>query len=158
MYRIILALVIVVVGLVATIVAIVFFRRRQEEARRRNTLQAQEQFRRHREHLEAKFVQLAGASGKPRGLAWVRVDFENDVQFARDRHSGELCALVGITIGFEAIEGGGMEDVEAVSNLRAATAVFLFVNQQWDTLGRAIFNLDPQAAIRHFDHDMEVVE
>ena len=36
--------------------------------------------------------------------------------------------------------------------------MLLFVNQQWDTLGRAIFNLDPQAAIRHFDHDMEVVE
>ena len=44
--------------------------------------------------------------------------------YARHRRSGELSAFVSVTIGFEAIEGGDMEDVEAVGNLRAATAVF----------------------------------
>ncbi len=35
-----------------------------------------------REHLEAKFMQLASQSGKPRGLEWVRCDFEDDVIYA----------------------------------------------------------------------------
>src|SRR6202044_3294251 len=30
-----------------------------------------------REHLEAHFVKLASSSGKPRGLDWVRCDFED---------------------------------------------------------------------------------
>ena len=82
------------------------------------------EFHRQRERLEARFMQLAGASGKPRGLEWVGCDFDNDVIYARDRKSGEISAFVGVTISFEAVIGGGMEDVEAVSNLRAATAVF----------------------------------
>ena len=69
-----------------------------------------------RERLEAKFFQLAAASGRPRGLEWTGCDFDDDVVYARDRRSGELCALVAVTIRFEAQEGGGMEDVEAVSD------------------------------------------
>ncbi|MEK6248535.1 MAG: hypothetical protein N2C12_10180, partial [Planctomycetales bacterium] len=54
------------------------------------------------------------------------------------------------TISFEAIEGGGMEEVEAVSNLRAATAVFFMDGDRWDTRGRVIFNLEPAEAIERF--------
>ena len=36
-----------------------------------------------------------------------------------------------------------MEDVEAVSNLRAATAVFEFDGRDWDTSGHIVFNLNP---------------
>src|SRR5690606_29525234 len=94
-----------------------------------------------REWLEARFVTLAAQSGKPRGLEWTNCEFDRQVRFARDRDSGNLRALVGVTISFQAIEGGGMEDVEAVGNLRAATAVFLFEDGKWTTEGRAIFNL-----------------
>src|SRR5437660_1196856 len=59
-----------------------------------------------REHLEFRFFILASQSGKPRGLEWVDCDFEDDVSFARDRTSGRLRALVGVTIRFRAIEGG----------------------------------------------------
>ena len=51
-----------------------------------------------------------------------------------------------------------MEDVEAVGNLRAATAVFRHQAGQWMTDGRAIFNLNPTEAIRHFHHELETVD
>ena len=63
-----------------------------------------------RERLEAKFYDLASHSGKPRGLEWTSCDFDDDVVYARDRSSGQLSAFVGVTISFDAIEGGGMED------------------------------------------------
>jgi hypothetical protein len=85
---------------------------------------ARKDFHQQRERLEAKFLQLAAASGKPRDLRWTSCDFDNDVSYARDRHSRELRAFVAVTISFEAVEGGLMEDVEAVGNLRAATAMF----------------------------------
>ena len=39
----------------------------------------------------------------------------------------------------KAMRGGGMEDVEAVGNLRAATAVFRVEKGSWATDGRALF-------------------
>jgi hypothetical protein len=79
------------------------------------------------------------------------------VAYARDRASGDLCAFVGVTISFEAVVGGDMEEVEAVSNLRAATAVFRRTGDQWKTDGRAIFNLDPVQAIAHFQDTLVLV-
>jgi hypothetical protein len=119
---------------------------------------ARREFHLRREQLEAKFLQRAGESGKPRGLRWTDCDFENDVTYARDKRSGQLSAFVGVTISFEAIEGGGMEDVEAVGNLRAATAVFSFdEKRQWYTEGRAIFNLNPTEAIQYYQANLELV-
>ena len=59
---------------------------------------------------------------------------------------------------FEAIEGGGMEDVEAVGRLRAATAIFFYDGKKWTTSGRALFNLNPSEAIRHYRHELETVD
>jgi len=114
-------------------------------------------FSRRREWLEAHFLKLAGQSGLPRGLAWSNCDFDDGVAFARDRKKGQLRALVGVTIGFEALEGGGMEEVEAVGNLRAGTAVFYFLRGQWQTDGRAIFNLNPVETIQHYESELELV-
>ncbi|MEX2113865.1 MAG: hypothetical protein WD845_11810 [Pirellulales bacterium] len=125
--------------------------------RQRDLARARKDFRRTREHLEAKFVQLASQSGKPRGLEWVRCDFEDDVVYARNRRSGEISAFVGVTIGFEATVGGGMEEVEAVSNLRAATAVFRIERGKWRTDGRALFNLNPSEAVAFYQENLELV-
>lgn len=149
----------IAVGVVASLLVIVVlvwrpirnFRRQAQLAR------ARKDFHRQRERLEAKFVELAAASGKPRGLRWTNCDFEDDVAYARDRRTHELAAFVGVTISFEAVEGGGMEDVAAVGNLRAATAVFRCAKQRWYTDGRAVFNLNPTEAIAHFHDDLEIV-
>ncbi len=115
----------------------------------------QRDFHLQRERLEHRFFELAAASGKPRGLRWADCDFADDVTYARDRGlRGELQAFVGVTIRFEAIEGGPMEDVEAVGNLRAATAVFRFDGTLWRTDGRAIFNLNPAEAIAYYHESL----
>ena len=50
-----------------------------------------------------------------------------------------------------------MEEVEAVGNLRAATAIFRVVDAQWSTDGRAVFNLNPTETVRYFHDDLELV-
>ncbi len=118
---------------------------------------AQRDFHRQREPLEAKFIELAAATGKPRGLRWADVDFDDDVLYARDRKSRLLKALVAIEVSFEAVEGGGMEEVEAVSRVRAATAEFIHDGDRWATKGRVYFNLAPSAAVKYLASDLELV-
>ncbi len=146
-------------GLIA-ILAVVYFAWRPYWSMRQEKMlaRARREFHLRREQLEAHFVRRASNSGKPRGLRWVDCDFDDDVTYARDRHSGRLSAFVATTISFEAVEGGGMEDVEAVSNLRAATAVFSFDEKtRWTTDGRAIFNLNPAEAIQYYQANLELV-
>jgi hypothetical protein len=118
---------------------------------------ALKQFVRDRDALEAAFFSAAAASGKPRGLAWKQCAFQQGVLIARDRANGELVGLVGVTIGFEAIEGGGMEDVEAVGNLRAATAVFTHNRRAWTTEGKAVFNLEPREVLARYKGSLDAV-
>lgn len=120
-------------------------------------LRAQQEFHLRRERLEADFLKRAAASGRPRGLRWTGCEFDNAVAYARDRVSGEISAFVAVTVAFEAVEGGPMEDVEAVSNLRAASAVFRYVQRQWTTDGRAMFNLNPAEAIAYYHERFELV-
>ena len=120
--------------------------RRVEDARR--------EFDSQRSQLQARFFERASTSGKPRGLAWKSCAFQDGLVLARDRGNGDLVGLVGVTISFEAIEGGGMEDVEAVGNLRAATAVFTHDGRQWSTAGRVLFNLEPHEVIERYQNTL----
>src|SRR5208282_1957171 len=115
----------------------------------------QKGFLQQREHQEAAFFAAAATSGKPRGLRWKNCEWESEVAFARERTTGRLAALVAVTISFEAIEGGDMEGVEAVGNLRNASAVFFYDAGRWRTTGRAIFNLNPGEAIERFKGQYE---
>jgi hypothetical protein len=138
--------------------AIVVALRPIRAARRAEQLaRIQRDFHRQREQLEAKFIDRAAASGKPRGLTWTNVDFDDDVIYVRDRRDRSLKALVAIEVSFEAVEGGGMEEVEAVSNVRAATAEFLHDGTRWCTVGRVYFNLAPSATVKYLSADMELV-
>src|SRR5262245_31776932 len=112
-----------------------------------------EQFRRQRERLEAQFFTAASQSGKPRGLRWKAIEWERPVEFGREPDTGKIAALVGITIQFEAVEGSDMEGLPAVGNLRNATAVFFYHRGLWHTLGRTIFNMNPDEAIDHFKYE-----
>lgn len=153
------SLLMIVAGLVLGLVLTALVVRPLQAARRAERLARQQRdFRRQREQLEAKFIDRAAASGKPRGLRWSDVRFEDEVFYARDRRTRSLRALVAIEVCFEAIEGGGMEEVEAVSNVRAATAEFLHDGTRWHTDGRVFFNLAPKGLVRYLHADLESVE
>jgi len=123
--------------------------------REMRTERARELFRLQRERLEAHFMQAAAATGKPRGLRWKDCQWDNQLEFVRDRETGDLAALVGVTISFEAIEGGDMEGVAAVGNLRHASAVFVFQKDHWATGGKALFNMFPSEAIEKLEGQYE---
>jgi hypothetical protein len=114
-------------------------------------------FVRNRHTLEADFCAAANVTGKPRGLVWKQSEFQNGLALARDLATGELLGLVGVTIRFEAVPGGGMEDVEAVGNLRAATAVLTWTGSHWATAGRAIFNLEPAEVLERYRDSLAAV-
>jgi hypothetical protein len=123
----------------------------------RRVRRVEREFARDRKALESKFFQAASQSGKPRGLAWKQCAFQDGVVLGRDRANGEIVGLVAVTIGFEAIEGGGMEDVEAVGNLRAATAVFTHNGREWTTQGKVIFNLEPREVLERYRESLNAV-
>ena len=137
----------------AAIIVLALWARRglpAEQARRLFLLQ--------REHLEAHFLRAANASGKPRGLRWKECDWDGPVVFARDRATGQFAALAGVTIRFEAVEGGDMEGLPAVANLRNASAVFVHEGGRWHATGRTVFNLSPDEVLRRFEQQYEPLE
>ena len=123
----------------------------------KSVVRAVQAFRFQREQLEARFFDMAAARGKPRGLRWVECEWLSPVTFARDLTSGLLTAFVSVQIRFEAIEGGDMEDVEAVGTIRDAAAVFHFRQGRWGTGGRALFNMSPRDAIERLHGQFEPV-
>lgn len=120
--------------------------------------QAKLQFIAERQALRADFFQKAASSGKPRGLIWVHCDWSDELLFAVARETQQIAAFVEIIIRFEAVPGGEMEDVEAVGNLRIASAVFQFQNGKWETRGEAIFNHSPHEAVARYGEAWQVVE
>ncbi len=128
-----------------------YFQRREAE-------RAVKRFKVQREAMEAKFFDLARSLGKPRGLRWIDCDWQRAATFARDTESGLLTAFVGVNIRFEAVEGGEMEDVAAVSTVRDAAAVFHYRQGRWGTGGRALFNMNPADAIERLGAQYAPVE
>ena len=129
---------------------------------RATQLQAQRQLARlqfadERAAFEAMFLKAAAATGKPRGLNWEKCQLGDEHVFAVDRVTGELFVMVGATISFTAIPGGDMEDVEAVSNLRYATAVFVYRRGSWHSNGQAVFNLEPAQAVQHYEESLSLL-
>ncbi len=143
-------LLILLVGLALALLAVMLWRRWrnvQSEARLRLALL---EFEEQMPRLEPQLLQAAAATGKPRGLRWTKCELDGSPLFATDPSSQGLYALVGVTVSFEAIEGGDMEEVEAVGNLRWATAVFVHHRSQWTTDGRVVFNLEPAETFERF--------
>jgi hypothetical protein len=116
------------------------------------------QFERNKTRLQQQFFQKASAAGTPRGLRWVRCDWLPGMSLLRDKSSGEICLLAGVNISFEAIEGGDMEDVSAVSLVRDASAVFQLTPSGWQTSGRALFNMNPSEAQLKLNSSYEPLE
>ena len=146
---------VLIIGIAIVFVAQMVWRRLRKAQLNAKRQLATVEFPELRSALQNEFLQAAGATGKPRGLRWKQCDLHEGELFATDRANGDLYALVGVTVSFEAIEGGGMEDVEAVSNLRAATAIFIHRGGEWTTDGRVVFNLEPPQALEHFQESLQ---
>lgn len=111
-----------------------------------------------REQLEAKFFDLAASLGMPRDMRWKEIEWLEGVTYARDTESGLLTAFAAVNLRFEAVEGGDMEDVEAVGMVREAAAIFHFQGGRWGTGGRALFNMNPADAVTRLQGQFESVE
>ena len=131
-------------------IAVTSLKRLQATRAAANRERAIKEFSAERDDLTGLFLRTAAASGKPRGLRWTGCELTGPPLFAIDDATSELIALIAATISFAAIDGGGMEEVEAVGNLRSATAVFMHRGQGWITDGRVIFNLEPAEALAKF--------
>ncbi len=105
--------------------------------------------------LERSYFDAAAASGKPRGLRWKALEWSPGVEFARERDTGQLAAMVAVTIQFEAVPGSDMEGLPAVGNLRNASAVFFYHERRWHTTGKTIFNLNPDEALARFKNQYD---
>ncbi len=144
-----------VVGIGIVLIAQLLWKRLRKIQQQAKRQLATLEFKELRAELQAKFLAVAAASGKPRGLRWKQCDLDKNEVFAIDRANGEFHALVGATISFEAIPGGDMEDVEAVGSLRSATATFAYRKDEWTTDGRVIFNHEPAEALEKYQDSLQ---
>ncbi|MGE3314612.1 MAG: hypothetical protein AB7O26_05800 [Planctomycetaceae bacterium] len=147
----------IVGGIAGAAAVAIAFPKLRARMKARDEERAIRSFKIERERLEARFFDMASQRGKPRGLRWLECDWQNSVTFGRDLQSGLLTAFVGVNIRFEAIEGGDMEDVEAVSMIRDAAALFHYQQGHWGTGGRALFNMNPADALSRLGNQFEPV-
>jgi hypothetical protein len=150
MLRLILPALLIAIGVAAWII----WRR---ERQRREIALAEAEFARYRPKLQEDFRAAANVSGKPRGLRWKSCEFQDGLLLARDRANGELIGLASASIAFEAVVGGDMEEVEAVGNLRAATAILAWAGHDWTTTGRAVFNLEPREVLERYGESLAAI-
>ena len=148
----------VLLGTVLGVAGVVLWPCWQRRRHRSFLAKARQSFRRRREWLEARFVTLASRSASSRGRRWVDCEFEDDVAFARERTTGRLRALVGVSIQFEPPAGGCAENGDLVSSRNAATVVFRLDGPEWEVDGRAYFNLNPAETIARYRHELEMVD
>ena len=140
---------------VLAVVGIVLWRPLRSFSREVQSERARELFKLQRERLELQFLKAAAGTGKPRGLLWKDCQWDSQVEFVREKHNGQIAALVAVTIQFEAIAGSDMEGLPAVGNLRNASAVFFYHRGHWQTVGKAVFNMNPNEAVEHFKNQYE---
>jgi hypothetical protein len=150
----------VVVGAIAPLLVAVFLWKWIPLRNRRRVAyfaEARREFHLQRERLEAKFFHIGLSGAKRAPPRWLDCDFEDDVAYARNRATGELTAFVGVTIEVEDHFAPSSGVGDAVRNVRAATAVFRFDRNHWETDGRVIFNFTPTEAIRFYQRDLELL-
>lgn len=125
--------------------------------RRRDSGAAIREFQESQPSLQQAF-QKAASESAPRGLRLVDCEFSGEPLFAKDKNNGNLRGFLSVTIRFEAIPGGDMEDNPNVANLRAATALFHQEKTGWRPDGKILYNLEPADAIERFSHELTPIE
>jgi hypothetical protein len=148
----------ILLGLVVFALLAVWLRRPlRTAAREARFSHARKGFHQQRERLEAKFLRLAAAQPGPDNLHWTDGDFEDSVVYVRNRRSGELLALVGVTMVLEGVGQPPASASDLLGNLRGGTAIFRFDGDHWETDGRVILNRSPSEAVRLYHNGLEVV-
>lgn len=112
--------------------------------------------------MEQEFLAAAAATGKHRGILWNQARFHNSALLVRDRATGDIYALVGISIApptsaSNAVVRGGMEDVHSASNVRCVTGMLEWKSQRWTTAGRVLLNLEPPAAVVRYADSLDLI-
>jgi hypothetical protein len=139
----------VLLGAVVLLIALFFYwRPTRAVAREVRFDKARRDFHARREWLEAKFIQLAAARSKVHSPRWVDCTFADDVAYVRHRGSGEISALVAISIA--ANDSGNASGT-------IGTAIFRFDRDHWVTDGRAILNLSPADTIRRLQREYQMI-
>jgi hypothetical protein len=121
------------------------------------TERARESFRLQKERLEEVVLKAAASSGKPRGLRWVSCRFTDEFTLVRDKATRRLAALIPVTVRFDPVPGGEMEDTPAAKEPRQATAVLHFRRGEWVSDGQTLFNVTPVDALRLHARDYDPV-
>ena len=121
------------------------------------TERARESFRLQKERLEGVVLKAAASTGKPRGLNWLSCRFTDDFTLVRDKATRRLAALIPVTVLFDPVAGGEMENVEAATQPRHATAVLHFRKGEWLSDGRILFNVTPADALRLHSRAFDLV-
>jgi hypothetical protein len=135
------------------------WRQTRSNVREARLAKARRDFHIQREHLEAKFVQLAACRSILNGPCWEDCEFDDDVAYVRNRSTKELAAFVQVKVAIE--DSDAPPDVAGMlGKLHVSTAVFRFDHRHahWETDGRAILYLKPSEAIRFYQDDLEMVD
>ncbi|MDG1897842.1 MAG: hypothetical protein P8J37_23325 [Fuerstiella sp.] len=103
-------------------------------------------FQRHQQELQENFFVQAAATGKPRGLIWKNCEWLTTFALVEDVTQNMFTMFCGVNVFFEAVEGGDMEDLAAVSTVRDGSAVFHLQHGRWGSGGRILFNMPPATA------------
>lgn len=128
---------------------------------------ARRRFHWEREHLEARFIELARAAGKQPAPRWRDCRFEDQVTYVLNRRSRRLMALVAVVVTPDSRDP--LEDDPSWRVLpdgliapsrrrnRSATAIFMFDGKHWTTEGTAVFNFDPAALAHVYQRELELL-
>ena len=110
----------------------------------RDVQSAQEQFRREREYLEARFLSALARKDPLERIRWEDAQWQDEVIWARDRQSRRLLALIGLQ--FE--NDPGIER-DSDDSSQHATALFVYRDGRWSTDGDHLDSLQPTEAVIH---------
>ncbi len=101
---------------------------------------ARDQFRLHREGLEARFLTALARVDPIEKLRWDEATWPSEVVWARDRRTRRLLALVGVTFEVEPF------GIDAEPPVRHSTALFEFRKGKWHAEGKRLDEIRPDEA------------
>jgi len=96
------------------------------------------EFRSRQTELLDLWFRTASATGKPKGLTWVKCEPIGEPIF------GHGWALLTTMVQFEPVADGPLADVPQAREPRPVVAVFAYTRLRWSTGGRAVFNLSAE--------------